>query len=274
MLTSRFAPSLAPSGAKTELQESAKDCRSEPPQDSPWAFWSSTPSIVRRGLDRELRPRLDDAGLERARERDDLERRAGRLGGGERDAREPEHLARGGPQHGDAAEAAGERLDRRALDVGVDRRAHVGAGLRLGAGDDARAGAQDAAGRARQPLVELALEPVEPDRRALGHAAAGELRGALRRRRPDAPGDLGRQRPEVREPVRALGQRRAVARQDRAARGQRRRALQPLALRAGPGNTSCARQSTAAPSSSWVIGRRTRPRSRPKIFVCRRTGRS
>ena len=46
VLTSCSAPSLAPSGAKTELQESAKDCRSVPPQDSPWAFWSSTPSIV------------------------------------------------------------------------------------------------------------------------------------------------------------------------------------------------------------------------------------
>ena len=85
-----------------------------------------------------------------------------------------------------------ERLDRGALDVGVDRGAHVRAGARLGAGDHARAGAQHAAGAARQALVELALEPVEPDRRALGHAAAGELRLALRRRRADAPGDLGR----------------------------------------------------------------------------------
>ena len=41
--TSRSAPSLAPSGAKTELQDSAKEARSEPPQASPLAFSSSTP---------------------------------------------------------------------------------------------------------------------------------------------------------------------------------------------------------------------------------------
>ena len=141
-----------------------------------------------RGLDRELGARLDDALLERARQRDDLERRAGRLGRGEGDAREPQDLAGGGLQHGDAAEAAGQRLDRGALDVGVDRGAHVRAGLRLGAGDDPRAGAQDAAGRARQPLVELALEPVEPDRRALGTPR----RAQLRRRAPAARGRRGR----------------------------------------------------------------------------------
>ena len=44
--TSRSGPRRAPSGAKTELQECAKDSRSEPPQDSPLAFSSSTPSSV------------------------------------------------------------------------------------------------------------------------------------------------------------------------------------------------------------------------------------
>ena len=43
--TSRFAPSSAPSGAKTELHECAKLLRSVPPQNSPLAFWISTPSI-------------------------------------------------------------------------------------------------------------------------------------------------------------------------------------------------------------------------------------
>ena len=48
--TSRFAPSSAPSGAKTELHECAKLLRSVPPQNSPLAFWISTPSIsVRSG---------------------------------------------------------------------------------------------------------------------------------------------------------------------------------------------------------------------------------
>ena len=92
------------------------------------------------------------------------------------------------PQHGDAAEAPGQRLDRRALDVGVDRRPDVDAVARLGAGDHARARAQDAAGPAGQPLVELALEPVEADRRA-----RRARRGARARRRARAvPGRRGR----------------------------------------------------------------------------------
>ena len=39
-------PSLAPSGANTELQECANASTSVPPHDSPLAFWSSTPSSV------------------------------------------------------------------------------------------------------------------------------------------------------------------------------------------------------------------------------------
>ena len=44
--TSRSAPSFAPSGAKTELQECANELASEPPHASPLAFSSSTPSSV------------------------------------------------------------------------------------------------------------------------------------------------------------------------------------------------------------------------------------
>jgi hypothetical protein len=44
--TSRRAPSSAPSGAKTELQECANDWIRLPPHDSPLAFWSSVPSSV------------------------------------------------------------------------------------------------------------------------------------------------------------------------------------------------------------------------------------
>ena len=44
--TRRFAPSSAPSGANTELQESANACRSVPPHASPCALASSTPSSV------------------------------------------------------------------------------------------------------------------------------------------------------------------------------------------------------------------------------------
>ena len=44
--TSRFAPSLAPSGPKTELQECANEFESEPPQDSSPALRSLTPESV------------------------------------------------------------------------------------------------------------------------------------------------------------------------------------------------------------------------------------
>ena len=44
--TSFLAPTLAPSGAKTELQESAKDCARLPPQDSLLALASLTPESV------------------------------------------------------------------------------------------------------------------------------------------------------------------------------------------------------------------------------------
>src|SRR5262249_21503658 len=43
---SRFAPSLAPSGAKTELQESANDWLMLPPHDSPPELPSVTPDSV------------------------------------------------------------------------------------------------------------------------------------------------------------------------------------------------------------------------------------
>src|SRR3954451_21811607 len=44
--TSRLPPSFTPSGAKTELHDSAKLFANEPPHDSPLAFWRSTPSIT------------------------------------------------------------------------------------------------------------------------------------------------------------------------------------------------------------------------------------
>src|SRR3954452_2693436 len=44
--TSRRAPSLAPSGAKTELHETAKAWSSVPPQTSPLAFFSATPERI------------------------------------------------------------------------------------------------------------------------------------------------------------------------------------------------------------------------------------
>ena len=44
--TSRFAPSFTPSGANTELHDLAKLSANDPPHDSPFAFWRSTPSIT------------------------------------------------------------------------------------------------------------------------------------------------------------------------------------------------------------------------------------
>src|SRR5881275_711421 len=44
MPTSRLAPTFAPSGANTELHDSAKLFANVPPQDSPLAFSRSTPS--------------------------------------------------------------------------------------------------------------------------------------------------------------------------------------------------------------------------------------
>src|SRR3954471_11957028 len=44
--TSRWAPTFAPSGAKTLLHDSANDWNSVPPHDSPLAFSSLTPDSV------------------------------------------------------------------------------------------------------------------------------------------------------------------------------------------------------------------------------------
>ena len=46
--TSRSAPTFTPSGANTELHEWAKLSANVPPQSSPLAFSSSTPSISAR----------------------------------------------------------------------------------------------------------------------------------------------------------------------------------------------------------------------------------
>ena len=188
----------------------------------------------RRRLDREVVAALDDARLERARERDDLEHRARRLRRGERDAGQRQHLAVARPHRGDAAVAAGERLDRRALDVGVDRRAHVAPAPRRRRRQHARAGEELAAGRAGELGVELALEAGEADRRAVRHALRRQLLGPLGRRRPDPAGDLGGERVELRQPRLAVRDPRAVAGLDRRALGHLRVAAQLLA-RSQPG---------------------------------------
>ena len=116
---------------------------------------------------------LRDAGLERAGERDDLEHRARRLGRGVGDPGEREHLAVARAHDRDAAEAAGERLDGRALDVGVDRGAHVAALAAARPTAITRSPARSSPpGRAGELGVELALEAGQPDRRVRRDAAA------------------------------------------------------------------------------------------------------
>ena len=83
------------------------------------------------------------------------------------------------------------------------------------AGHHAVARAQDAAGRAGELGLELPLEARQPDRRVGRHAAARQLGDLLGLGGPDAPGDLGRERPELRQALLALGERRAVAGLDR-----------------------------------------------------------
>ena len=158
--------------------------------------------------------------------------------------------------------------------LGVDRRAHGAAAPRR---DARRArGRRRAASPPGVPAelgVELALEPGQADRRVGRHAAARELGGALGRRRPDAPGDLRRERAELGQPRLALGERRAVARLDRRARRQRRRARQLLARRAGPGSTRF-----GAPVDAGAVRRRSTtgsasaPGQRPEDARAQRDG--
>ena len=141
----------------------------------------------------------------------------------------------------DAAEAAGERLDRGALDLGVDRRAHGACRLRgVDGGEHALAGAQLAARRARQLARRTRARarsgrPARPGgtpRRASSAARSG---GAGPRRPAISDGE----RAELGQSRLALGEHRAVARLDRRARRHRRRARSSFSPWRRPGWTSC-----------------------------------
>ena len=190
------------------------------------------------------------------------------------DPREREHLAVARADHRDAAEAPGERLDRRALDVGVDRRADRAAAARLDGGEHAVAGAQLAARRAGELCVELPLQAGQADRRARRDAAALQLRRALGRRRADAAGDLRRERAEVGEPRLPLGERRAVARLDRGARRHASCSASASRRAAAPGGRGCGAQSMPAPASPSpsTTGSASWPESVPKMRVRSATG--
>ena len=160
---------------------------------------------------------------------------ARRLGRGLRDPGQREHLAGLGRDGRDPAVAAGQRLDRGALELRGRSRLHVGAAHRGLAGEHAAAGVEHAAGRAGQALVELALEAGQADRRAGGDAALGELLAALRR----APGRRG---PRSRTPSGPRSDRRSG----------------PLAI--------------AVPSRAWIVARSRQHRLALELLAVAQAG--
>ena len=169
---------------------------------------------------------------------DDLEGRAGRLGGRERLAGERAHVAVAGVEHGDAAGAPGQGGDRGFLQVGVDRRLHRRARPRFGLGD----------GAAELPVSSTAssLPPGLPARRVLkarsrpliptGVSAAKPWRASfatwLSVASPTSPVTSIAALPSgcSRSLGRAFGQRRAVGGEDRRPRRQFDLAFQVLAF--------------------------------------------
>ena len=218
--TSRSAPSCAPIGANTELQEWAKLSLQRP------AARLAVGVLERDALEDRLRlhrvaPRpLGDARVERPGERDDLEHGAGRLRRGVGDPGEREHLAVARAQHRDAAEAARERLDGGALDVGVDRRAH-GAARAWPPPRRSRAGPPAARRRACRPARCRTRAPARSGPRAPPSArraapARPPARAAPGRRAPRSPRRARRApravpRPRPAACRRAPGSRRAAA---------------------------------------------------------------
>ncbi len=199
-LGGRDEPLRAELGARAARRPSCTSARrttaSEPPQDSPLAFWSSTPSSVAVGL---VRERVGRAWRRRPRstpvERDDLERRAGRLQAARarsRRARASRRSRAGSPTI--AAEAPGERRrPRRCWTLGVDRRAHRRGPARRALRRARRPPARSvAAGRAGQALVERRA----PGRSRPTCASVGDA--ALRRQRAARSAGIGPERADDR----------------------------------------------------------------------------
>ena len=182
-------------------------------------------------------------GLQRGGERDDLERRAGRLGRRGRQAAEREHRAVARAQHGDAAEPVAERGDRRALQAGPDRRAHGAAAARLRARDPARAEAAAPRSAARR---------AGRCRRARGRSPGRRPPAACRRSPPRSARGPGAAR------------RRRAPRRGAASRGSCRRTRSPGRR---PGSRRYGRQRTPTRSPTRVTGSAIRPRSVPNSLV-------
>ena len=213
--------------------------------------------------------RVGDPGLERARRRDHLERRPGRLQAREGDPGEGEHLAGARARAPRRRPGAPPSAVTAACSTGseiVVRTAGAWRGLvRL----STRAPATSSPpGRAEQALVEDPLEARDADLGVGGHAERGELRrGARAGSGPSWPTTCGASS-ERRGAVVALGQHGAVAGQQRGARGHPRHAAQALAGRE-PGEDERAR-----PVDAVARRRAGRPRRAtvPNARVGMRTG--
>ena len=210
--------------------------------------------------------RVRDPCLERARRRDHLERRPGRLQAREGDPREGEHLPGVRLERHDAAHARTERGHRRLLDGQRDRRAHRRGLVRAGALEDPCAGHELAARRPQQALVEDPLEAGHADLGVGRHPERGELLAALGRDRAQLADDL-RSQQRGRGAVVALGQHGAIAGEEGGAHGHPRHAAQPLA-RSEPREDERARPV----DPSLVAGRTTWPVTVPNARVGMRTG--
>ena len=226
MLTRRLAPSLAPSGAKTELHESMKACVSDPPHDSPPALRSVTPESVADGAHGKGGRRRRDARRQRPGQRDDLERRAGRLRRRHGEAGERQHRPVARAHHRHAAELAPERGRRGALqpgpDGGVDRVPTVAPDR----GDDAVAEAQLRPGRARQARRRTGARA-----RCRGHCpraarpAMAAVAGLAESSRPSAPSTWARVGTREDDPAHLLAGAQAGEAQVRLPRDARRAVL-------------------------------------------------
>ena len=148
---------------------------SVPPQASPLALLSFTPT-ARRTCGRDRRARRRRVVGERRGQRDDLERRAGRLRGRDRQPGEREHAAVLGADHGHAAQLAAQRLLHLLLEAQPDRGVDGAPGTAGDAADHAVPEAQRGAAAAAQAGVVDALQA--------GRRFAGPAAECRRSRRP------------------------------------------------------------------------------------------
>ena len=196
-------PSSTPSGANTELQEWAKLLRKLPPQDSPLAFSSSTPSIVAavaigNSVDGLTAPASSAAAVVTI-----LNVEPGGWGAEKAMPASARISAVARVERGDAAEAPGQRGDGRLLKARVDRRAHGLRGHRLGPRDHTPPRQQSPARTPGELGLERLLQAALPDRPAAREAPRVE-RAALLHRSP-RPRGCPRSSPRSPRAVRCVG---------------------------------------------------------------------